>query len=63
MNKNERILHGLINDEYGHPFDKKTLDDLEQTSGLKKAERFITKCAMISDISGQFVTVYISTGL
>lgn len=43
MNKNKRILHGLINDEYEHPFDKKALDALESTPGLGAVGKFITK--------------------
>ena len=43
MKKNKRILHGLINDEYEHPFDKKALDTLESTPGLSTFGKFITK--------------------
>ena len=43
MIRNKRILHGLINDEYEHPFDKKALDALESTPGLETIGKFITK--------------------
>lgn len=43
MNKNKKILHGLVHDEYEHPFDKKALDALESTPGLGTVGKFITK--------------------
>lgn len=46
MNKNKHILHGLTNDDYEHPFDKKALDALENTPGLKAVGSFFTKHAI-----------------
>ena len=43
MNKTKKILHGLINDEYEHPFDKKALNALESTPGLGAVGKFVTK--------------------
>lgn len=43
MIKNKKILHGLDNSEYEHPFDKKALEALEATPGLGMVGKFITK--------------------
>ncbi|MBO7124551.1 MAG: M48 family metallopeptidase [Bacteroidales bacterium] len=43
MLKNKKILKGLNQDEYEHPFDKKALDTLESTPGLNVIGSFITK--------------------
>ena len=43
MNKNKKILRGLISEEYEHPFDRKALDALEATPGLGALGKFLTK--------------------
>lgn len=43
MNRDKRILHGLVNDDYEHPHDKKALDALESTPGIETVGKFITK--------------------
>lgn len=43
MNRNKKILTGLNHTDYEHPFDKKALEALEKTPGLKPAGSYITK--------------------
>ena len=59
MNKNKRILHGLINDEYEHPFDKKALDALESTPGLETVGKFITKHTIERIFTVQYTGSYL----
>lgn len=43
MIRNKKILSGLNHSQYEHPFDKKALKALENTSGLSVVGNFITK--------------------
>ena len=43
MQRNKTIISGLTHTQYEHPFDKKALDTLENTPGLKIVGNFFTK--------------------
>lgn len=43
MQRNKRVLTGLVHSQYEHPFDKKALNTLENTPGLSMVGNFITK--------------------
>lgn len=43
MQRNKKILRGLVHDVYEHPFDKQALSVLEGTPGLGAVGKFVTK--------------------
>ena len=59
VNKNKKILHGLVNDEYEHPFDKKALDALESTPGLEMVGKFIVKHTLERIYTVQYTGSYL----
>lgn len=54
MQKNKKILRGLKHSEYEHPFDRRALSILENTPGLTKLGKFITKNTIEKIITVQY---------
>ena len=54
MTTSKKILAGLDHKDYEHPFDKKALEALEKTPGLKKTGSFVVKHAVEKVYTVQF---------